>query len=534
MTKKREIIFLLIILLIASFFRVWQLNTIPPGLYPDVAINGNEAISNPGKIFYPENNGREGLFINLIALSFSIFGISIWSIRIVSAIIGILTILGLYLLTKELFSQYYETTTRPPRPPTSWAPRSRSIALLASFFLATSFWHVNFSRIGFRAILVPLVLTFAFYFLLKGFRTQKVSNFIFAGIIFGLGFYTYIAFRLAVVLLAVILVLWWLVYKQRGLQKKYLFFIFYFLFFIFITALPIGLYFLQNPHNFVGRAAPISVFATENPLKEFGKSLILHLGMFNFSGDFNWRHNISGSPVLFWPIGILFLIGLAVSIKEIISKKLSAISHWELVSWFFIMLLPGILTYESIPHSLRCIGVIPAVFIFSALGFEFLYLKTKEKIKIRKNSLSYWLIISVLTLLFLLFIFAEYSRYFILWAQNPEVENAFSKNYVEIGNYLNSLGPETQKYLIVKQVGIPVPYPDGIPMPAQTPMFIERTKFKEPRSIYLLPENLDEIKIKRNGVIVLMKYDENLIFELWQKFPNGEIQEKNGVWVFKI
>jgi len=35
-------------------------------------------------------------------------------------------------------------------------------------------------------------------------------------------------------------------------------------------------------------------------------------------------------------------------------------------------------------------------------------------------------------------------------------------------------------------------------------------------------------------VIVLMKYDENLIFELWQKFPNGEIQEKNGVWVFKI
>ncbi len=102
--KNKVVLFLLIILIIASFFRLWQLDTIPPGLYPDEAINGNEAILNPGQIFYPENNGREGLFINLISLSFLIFGISIWSLKIVPAVIGILTILGLYLLTKELFS----------------------------------------------------------------------------------------------------------------------------------------------------------------------------------------------------------------------------------------------------------------------------------------------------------------------------------------------------------------------------------------------------------------------------------------------
>jgi len=100
--KGRLILILLIILIIAAFFRLWQLDKIPPGLYPDEAINGNEAISNPGKVFYPENNGREGLFINLIALSFSIFGVSIWALKIVPAIIGILTVFGLYLLTKEL------------------------------------------------------------------------------------------------------------------------------------------------------------------------------------------------------------------------------------------------------------------------------------------------------------------------------------------------------------------------------------------------------------------------------------------------
>jgi len=39
-TKNKELIFLLIILAIASFFRLWQLDKIPPYLYPDVAMNG--------------------------------------------------------------------------------------------------------------------------------------------------------------------------------------------------------------------------------------------------------------------------------------------------------------------------------------------------------------------------------------------------------------------------------------------------------------------------------------------------------------
>jgi len=96
------------------------------------------------------------------------------------------------------------------------------------------------------------------------------------------------------------------------------------------------------------------------------------------------------------------------------------------------------------------------------------------------------------------------------------------------------LEPGIQKYVIVNQSGVPVPYPAGLPMPAQTIMFVERTKFKTPKSIYLLPEDLEEIKIKNKGAIVLMQYDKDLILELWKKFPQGEIEEKNGVWVYHI
>src|SRR3990167_10730748 len=133
--KNKSLLFLIIILVIASFFRLWQLNGIPPGLYPDVAIYANDALDSlktkDFKVFYPENNGREGLYMWILALSFSLFGVSIWSIKIVTATAGILTVLGLYLLIKELFNNV-----------TIKQFNNETVALLSSFFLATSFWHV--------------------------------------------------------------------------------------------------------------------------------------------------------------------------------------------------------------------------------------------------------------------------------------------------------------------------------------------------------------------------------------------------------
>ena len=534
--NRKYIIILLAILSIACFFRLWELDSIPPGLYPDEAINGNQAITEFGKIFYPENNGREGLFINLIGLSFSIFGVSVLSFRLVPALIGTSTVLGLYLLTRELFSVYYNDENR-----------SRIIALFSSFFLAVSFWHINFSRIGFRAILVPFVLTFSFYFLFKSIRTKKIWNIVLAGIIFGLGFHTYIAFRVAVLLLGIIFIFWYLVYKKQNLQKRMLAFSSLFLIFCFLTALPIVLFFLQNPDDFMGRASNVSIFTQPNKITALGESLVCHLVMFNFFGDYNWRHNISGFSVLFWPVGILFLIGLFISIKKCFvslkNKNLpSAFNFWFLVSGFFIMLLPGILSYEGIPHSLRCIGAIPFVFIFAGIGGEFLFRIIKKIIENLKPTPHYKIIIFLLTLLMISFVSVQYSRYFFYWAKNPETKNSFSYNYVEIGRYLNSLSSLTQKYVIVNQDGVLV---GGIPMPAQTIMFIENTKLYkksqqkfdiksvvEKQIIYLLPENINRIKTKERAIIVPMQYDERLFNQLQAIFPQGKIQKENGIFMF--
>jgi 4-amino-4-deoxy-L-arabinose transferase-like glycosyltransferase len=525
--RKKEFLYLFLILILAGFFRFWKLNEIPPGLYPDVAINGNEAFfslkNRDFKVFYPENYGREGLMMWLIALSFKIFGVSVLSIRIVAATIGILTVLGLYLLTKELFRQSTIYNLQ----------FVIKIALFSSFFLAVSFWHTNFSRIGFRAILLPFILVFSLYFLLKAFRKKSIFDSILAGIFFGLGFYTYTSFRMAVLILPFVFVPFWFLYKREGFQKKFLLLTSYFLLLTFLVVLPIGIYFLKNPQDFISRAAPVSVFKAENPTKEFLKSLILHLGMFNFYGDPNWRHNFSGKPMLFWPVGILFLIGIIVSINELIkfrkNKNLSlVIGYWLLVIWFLIMLLPGILTREGIPHSLRVIGVIPPVFIFSGLGAFWVYQILEKRIK---NKIAFF----VLILVFLLFVsISEFNKYFFVWVKRPEVKSEFTKEYLEMGKYLNSLPEDYEKYVIVNRSGIPVSWARGIPTPAQTIMFLEISKYGEIKSNYLLPKDIEKIKIEKRGVILPLICDPDLIERLRILFPEGKIRKTKDFCAYEV
>jgi hypothetical protein len=255
--------------------------------------------------------------------------------------------------------------------------------------------------------------------------------------------------------------------------------------------------------------------------------------MFNFYGDPNWRHNFSGKPMLFFPIGILFLIGLFISIKEVIASIknknfLLPNSYFLLLVWFFIMLLPGILTREGIPHSLRVIGVIPPVFIFSGLGAEWVYQILEKKIK---NKIALFVLVFIFLLFVLIF---EFNKYFFVWAERPEVKSEFTKEYLEMGKYLNSLPEDYEKYIIVNRSGIPVSWARGIPMSAQTIMFLEISKYGKIKSNYLLSEEIEKIKIEKRGVILPLICDSDLIEKLKILFPEGKIKETRDFCAYEI
>ncbi len=506
---RRSIFLLLIVLIIATFFRLYQLQSAPPGLYPDEAMNGNNALeairTGDYKVYYPENNGREGLFINIQAqflralLPLNNNQPEPWMLRLPSAIFGILTVLGLYFLAKELFE--------------------KKTALLASFFLATSVWHLIFSRIGFRAIMAPMLLIWALYFLLLGFRKTSPSAktplpstfyFLLSGVIFGLGFYTYIAYRIMALLVFFVLWHYWRTSRKEGWQKVFLYSTSYFLLSTFFIALPIGIYYLQNPQDFFGRTAQISIFSSPTPLKDLGINIIKTLGMFNFVGDGNWRHNYAGNPQLFWPVGIMFLIGAYIALKNIIRSlkirnrnedselednphiadtKTLHFSFCILILWFGLAMLPVVISSEGLPHALRAILMIPPVFVFAGFGGIWIYDYLRAKWTVAAGSRKTMLRIACYAFLALL-VTHSYRMYFLDWARRPETQGAFSANYVMLGRALNALPKETPKYVLVEAGGTLV---NGIPMPTQTTMFITDTYTQEGQRAknihYVLPEN---------------------------------------------
>ena len=107
--KTSSVIFFTLLFLIFAcgiFFRTWKLETTPPGLQYDEAHNGLDgfqaAQNKEFKLFFVENNGREGLYINLVGISLETFGFNNFSVRLMSEIFGILTLFGFYLMAKEL------------------------------------------------------------------------------------------------------------------------------------------------------------------------------------------------------------------------------------------------------------------------------------------------------------------------------------------------------------------------------------------------------------------------------------------------
>ncbi|MFA5084100.1 MAG: glycosyltransferase family 39 protein [Candidatus Paceibacterota bacterium] len=477
-----------IVLLIAGFLRFYQITELPPGFYPDEAMNANNGIeaweTGDLKIFYPENNGREGLWMNIVGFLTFKFGHEPWIPRAVAAGFGLFTVLGVYFLAKELFS--------------------RKIALLSAFFLATSFWHINFSRISFRAILAPFFLVWALYFLVKFLKEArsngKTKNILLAvtgGIFYGLGVHTYIAYRVTPVLILLILFFYWFQNKDRDYRRKIAIPVACFLISAFIAAAPLLWYFLNNPQDFLGRTSQISVFNSPSPVKALAINTFKTLGMFNFTGDNNWRHNYAGRPELFWPVGILFLLGIFLGIKAIIKKK-RIFEYTVLFGWLVLAALPVIVSNEGLPHALRAILMAPPVFILAGIGGIWLYKIFFGMIQNKKA-------LNIFVFVFLsLLVFEAYTTYFILWGQNRNAAGAFSADYMAIGRQLNALPKETPKYVIVKASGALV---NGIPMPAQTVMFITDTfspeKQKEKNIFYVLPEQINQIP--ENGYKVILE-----------------------------
>ncbi|HYV33803.1 MAG TPA: hypothetical protein VE973_03065 [Candidatus Limnocylindria bacterium] len=440
MTLKQKYILGAIILL-AIFFRFYQIGQMPGGLFPDEAANGLDInLMQQGNLqpFYERGNGREALFFYMEWATVAAFGKGAWQHDIVSALIGLLSVIFCFLVTQRLFltKKMVQPTKEAEALKSIFSPnilasatrlqlrayeiidplsynKATNIALLAAFLMAVSTWHIVLSRTAFRAVQIPLFSAMTIYFLLRVYqshhRSRQLLYAVWCGISFAFGFYTYIAFRIMAPILFMAL-LWPLLGQVReklvGFNiKKYFLPAVFFLVAFTIVIFPIAKYFYTHPGSFLGRAGQVSIF-NPNLYTVNGEQLtgtpklstvlpviaevfkVQMLGFFTH-GDLNWRSNISGYPFLsplfspFFAAGLIVVTILGVLYFFSPAKRENWWKYFLLTGWFFGMMAPVVTTAEGIPHGLRSIGVIPVVFIISAWAlyeFALLVLKVHKRL----------------------------------------------------------------------------------------------------------------------------------------------------------
>ena len=335
---------------LALLLRVPAFGRVPPGLYHDEAYNGLDALAvlrGARPLWFPANNGREPFYIYLVALSVAALGPTVVAVRAPALLLGLATVPATAFLGASLFS--------------------RRVGLLAAAAVAVTFWPVHLSRVGYRAVALPLLLALALGFLWRGLSGGRGRDYAAAGACYGASFYTYLAARFTPLGLALLggLALWPAARLPRPGRRGLLLFAGAAL----VVLAPLLGYVALHPDVVTARAAQVSVFnpaiSGGDPWATLGRHALKALGAFLVQGDRIPRHNLPWRPVFDVGLGLAFLAGVGVAL-------LRRGAGWYALLWVATMLAPTILA-EDAPHFLRGVGVLPMVFVLPALGLDALW-----------------------------------------------------------------------------------------------------------------------------------------------------------------
>jgi 4-amino-4-deoxy-L-arabinose transferase-like glycosyltransferase len=346
-----EITLFLCIALLAAFVRLHRIDQIPPGIYVDETNGALDSLyilegrgdSPFGVGWY----GTPNLFAYYMAGLFRLFGANWESLKAVSLIPAWLTVLAIYPLGRLMFGPV--------------------AGLAAMAFLATSRWHMTMSRWGWNEVAPPLFQLLGAYFLLRGLRDRRRSDFAIGGLISGLMMYTYLSSRLALAT-AGLFALYFLLTARGGplaAWRRHWRGLVLFLLAWVVAVAPIAVTHLKDPFSFSNRVNEISVF---RDVKEQGsyapllRNLVDHLRFFHQVGDHQGKHNLPDEPHADPFVGLLFVLGLGHALFRVRDPRRAL-----LLLWVPLGMAGGAFSsnHES-PQSYRTLTAMPAVVLLAA------------------------------------------------------------------------------------------------------------------------------------------------------------------------
>ncbi|MCX7698774.1 MAG: glycosyltransferase family 39 protein [Candidatus Goldbacteria bacterium] len=491
MPFKIEIILLTFILLVGIYMRIFNLEKIPAGIWFDEAQNGNEVINilenDEITVFIPRFTQMPAMFFYIAAFLCKIFGVDIITLRAVSIITGVLCIIAFYFLIKHLF-------------------KDSRYALGGAFLLATSRWHITFSRLAFLGMLSVLLIIIFFYFYFKTIDEKRKDCALYSGFTLGLSLYSFTLPYFAVIYAfshnIFILVKGPVIY----FKKYFKFFLILFLMLI-ITSFPLLFYAFKNFNDFTARVKDVSIMndiKSEKSIMPVFRNIYRYLLTFNFAGDYNGRHNLYKKPLLDEVTGVLFILGFLISL---IRK-----SYRKYFFLFLLMLLPGILTVNiEAPQAYRILGASPFVYLLVLIALKEI-MNVLLNIKGNKIFLDIFLITVLITSGVI-----NYNQYFILYPKEKASYMDFSPEANGIGKFIN----ENQKdyYILVSKAQNMYGFYFWEQRQILQFMTYKRSKFD-----YLEDYNritVDKLIEKKGIAVIVRPSDEKYIERIEREYPDA-------------
>jgi 4-amino-4-deoxy-L-arabinose transferase-like glycosyltransferase len=454
-------IILILILILASALRLWQIGQVPLSLDWDEPALGYNAYSlmltgkdEYGKSFpvVLESFGdyKPALYAYLIIPFLPVFGLTAVAVRLPSAIIGIGAVLLTYFLAKEFLKR-------------------TDVALIATFLLAVSPWHMQFSRVAFESSVGMAFNLAGMLFFVKGLKKPSLLSA--SAIFFSLSIYTYQSEKLFVPLILLVLIG---VYWQRliAIPKKYSILA---VLLLIIISLPITYFTLTN-QNGLARAKGVSILSNTNSLLQrnvkivqkdkashdllgqlfdnrrivYAKAVIQgYLSHFDpnwyfITGDATNRHHVPQMGIMYiieLPFLLLGFYFLLFNSSFLISKK----TKLFIILWILVTPIPASFT-TGVPHAVRTLNFLPSFQLITAIGIVNAYLLFNKLFK----SSGIKLTVQGLIALFFLFNFIFYlNQYFV--QQNYFFAGDWNYGYSQLVDFLKPIHLKYKKVIVSNQ-----------------------------------------------------------------------------------
>jgi len=207
--KHKTKITLVLIFLLALFFRFWKLDIYPEAIDEDEMALGYYAYSlvhdgtdEYGHKFpiYFESAGdyKYGLYSYLDSVPVFLFGLNPIATRSVSAVAGSLSVIAIFFLAFEIL-------------------KNEEYGIISAFVLAVNPVHIHFSRVAYPNILGALFAVVSITLYLRWIRRNNFGNLIFSFFTFVVAIYSYQAYRIFLPIVFIFLPIF--LYKSLGKLK---------------------------------------------------------------------------------------------------------------------------------------------------------------------------------------------------------------------------------------------------------------------------------------------------------------------------